>query len=69
MYVRLYQLPCGKRVQLTVGLLLEGRAFAVAGETPAPPLVSLGLLRVEQPWFGGICARLICATPGTYPAR
>ena len=47
-------------MQLTVGLLLGGQAFAGAGETPVPPLVSLGLLR---PWFGGICARLIHATP------
>ena len=68
MYVCLYQLPYGKRVRLTVGLLLGGRAFAVAGETPEPPLVSLGLLRVEQPRFGGICARVIRAAPGTYPA-
>ena len=53
-------------MRLTVGLLLGGRAFVVAGETPEPPLVSLGLLRVEQPRFGGICARVIRATPGTY---
>ena len=48
-----YFVPCGNRVQLTVGLLLGGRAFAVAGETPGPPLVSFGLFRVEELWLGG----------------
>ena len=69
MFLRRYFVPCGNRVRLTVGLLLGGRAFAVAGETPGPPLVSFGLFRVEEPWLGGICARLIRATPVTYPAR
>ena len=44
--------------QLIVGLLLGGRAFAVAGETPGPPLVSFGPFRV---WFGGRIFPLLSA--------
>ena len=40
-------------------LLLGGRALAVAGETPGPPLVSFALFR----------ERCNCAAPATYPAR
>ena len=66
MHVFKYFVSCGNRVQLTVGLLLGGRAFAVAGETPAPSLVSFDLFKVED-WLGGTCtctcARLLRATP------
>ena len=58
--------PCGNRVRLTVALLLGGRALAVAGETPGPPLVSFGLFRVKESRLLGGCT---CATPATYPAR
>ena len=50
-----FVIPCGKSVRRSADRLLGGRFFAVAGDTPTVPLVSLGLLRVH------IVALPVCA--------
>ena len=51
-----FVIPCGKSMRQSAVRLLGGRFFAVAGDTPTSPLVSLGLLRlVALPGSACLC--------------